>query len=282
MEAIPLDPTPHSSPRRSRRIARSGGACALAFLVATTIALACALPGRPVQVLPELHGRILGEAATVGARLRLVVMHRETPSLHARREIAIDRDGGFRFAPIRLEVAGREFSKHYRVYLHLRSGDADRVIWRADVSRFEAPRPIPLDCDLARPAALGEVCRVRDPLRQPWLLAEGAKSFERLCSECHGRDGRGGAPGRDGAFPADPPPDLTQIAARAGGRFDPDRVAAWIEGRSLSAGHSRGEMPVWGERLSVEFSRYAEGDELIGATLDPILAHLESLQQTGR
>ena len=37
-------------------------------------------------------------------------------------------------------------------------------------------------------------------------------------------------------------------------------------------------MPVWGERLSEEFERYAEGDELIGATLDPVLAYLESIQ----
>lgn len=248
-------------------------------MLALAFAFACALPGRPTEVLPALSGRIAGAAIPADARLRLVVMHRETPSLHARREIAVDPDGRFRFAPIQLEVAGHEFSKHYRVYLHLRSGDADRVIWRADVSRVDAPRPIPIDCDLARPAVLGEVCRVRDPLRQPWLLAEGASTFDRLCADCHGVDGRGAEARGEREHPEPAPPDLTRIAARAGGRFDPDRVAAWIEGRSLSAGHSRGDMPVWGERLSIEFSRYAEGDELIGATLDPLLAHLESLQE---
>jgi hypothetical protein len=39
-------------------------------------------------------------------------------------------------------------------------------------------------------------------------------------------------------------------------------------------------MPIWGERLSAEYERYAEGDALIGATLDPVLAYLESLQET--
>lgn len=37
-------------------------------------------------------------------------------------------------------------------------------------------------------------------------------------------------------------------------------------------------MPVWGERLSNAFAGYVEGDELIGATLDPLVAYLESLQ----
>ncbi len=121
---------------------------------------------------------------------------------------------------------------------------------------------------------------MRDPVRQPWLLAEGQKSFERLCERCHGSAERAGfgspTTDPDGANAA--PPDLAQISARQGGRFDPDRVAAWIEGRSLPAQHARGGMPLWGERLSSEFERYAEGDELIGATLDPLVAYLESLQ----
>lgn len=250
------------------------------FAVALGFGLACTLPGRPVVVLPEVEGRIEDGGLDPEARLQLVVMHRESPSLHARQEISVAPDGRFRFEPVLLDVAGREFSKHYRIYLHLRSGQSDRVLWRADRPRVDASAPIPLDCDLERPVALGEACRVRDPLRQPWLVAEGEKSFERLCARCHGSDGRGIRPSSaDGDAATDRrPPDLTGIAARHGGRFDRDRVAAWIEGRSLSANHARGGMPVWGERLSNAFQRYAEGDELIGATLDPIVAFLESLQ----
>ena len=211
----------------------------------------------------------------------LVVIHRDTPALHARQEAALASDGRFRFEPVFLDVAGHEFSKRYRVYLHLRSGGSDRVIWRAELSRLADEAPIPLACDLARPVALGEVCRVTDPLGQPWLLAAGKSHFERLCARCHGADGTGAgasAAPRDAPEPARPP-DLTRIAERQGGRFEHDRVAAWIEGRSLSASHARGGMPVWGERLSNQFERYAEGDELIGATLDPIVAYLESLQR---
>jgi hypothetical protein len=75
-----------------------------------------------------------------------------------------------------------------------------------------------------------------------------------------------------------PPPDLARIAARHGGRFDRARIAEWVEGRTLLPAHGSREMPIWGEALSAEFDRYAEGDALIGATLDPILAYLESLQ----
>lgn len=286
MSPLPLPRPPKPIGRRSFDLASihveaiRARSIASALVCSLGAALACAWPGQPVPVLPEILGAVDTGAAGSDPRLLLLVMHRETPSLHARQEIAVGRDGDFRFAPVFLDVAGHEFSKHYRVYLHLREGDTDRVIWRADLSRLEAPLPISLDCELARPLALGEICRVRDPVRQPWLIAEGRKSFARLCARCHGADGRGTdaspAAGQDAATVT--PPDLTQIAARHGGRFDHDRVAAWIEGRSLSANHASNGMPVWGERLSNAFARYAEGDELIGATLDPLVAFLESLQ----
>ena len=76
------------------------------------------------------------------------------------------------------------------------------------------------------------------------------------------------------------PPDLTRIAERREGRFDPDAIARWIEGRSAPEAHGDVRtMPIWGERLSQEYARYARGEELIGAKLDPIVAFLESIQR---
>ena len=37
-------------------------------------------------------------------------------------------------------------------------------------------------------------------------------------------------------------------------------------------------MPIWGRRLSDEYDRYAHGDEMVGAELDPVVVYLESLQ----
>jgi mono/diheme cytochrome c family protein len=275
--ALPLHPSPGGRPRAADRL----GVALLGFAVlalAGVIALACALPGQPVRVLPAVSGVVRGG----GTALELIVMHRDTPSLHARRAFALGPDGRFRFDPILLDVAGHEFSKRYRVYLHLVSGRSDRVIWRAELSRLEDETPIRLACDLARPIELGQPCRVEDPLTQPWLLAEGLRQFQRLCADCHGADGRGAASPRAaaGSGAAGGAPDLTGIAARRGGRFERDEIAAWIEGRSLPPGHARGDMPVWGERLSSDFERHAEGDELIGATLDPLVAWLERLQRS--
>ncbi len=248
--------------------------------LAVILFLACTLPGRPVPVLPEVTGSVSGGGADAG--VTLVLIHRESPDLHARQQVPLTPDGRFRFEPISLDVAGHEFSRSYRIYLHLHSSESDRVIWRAQLSRREIAGPIQLACALDRPIALGEPCRVADPLAQPWLLADGERHFQRLCASCHGSDGRGGEVPRGAASSSGihaRAPDLTDLAARHAGRFERDEVAAWIEGRQIPPSHSRGSMPVWGERLSNEFERYAEGDELLGATLDPLVAFLEGLQQ---
>ncbi|MBY0398769.1 cytochrome c, partial [Myxococcota bacterium] len=213
---------------------------ALAVGFALLIGLACALPGRPERILPEITGTVAGTPLDARpVRLTLVVIHSRTPSIHDRRESPLSSERAFRFAPLMLDVAGHEFGHHYRVYLHLTQGTDDRVIWRAQLSRLKDAMPIRLDCELARPIALGEPCRVTDPLDQPWLLEEGKRHFARLCADCHGRDARGSRP-RRARDPSTAPrsehvapgaPDLTRIASRNGGRFDRDAVAAWIEGR---------------------------------------------------
>ena len=50
------------------------------------LAIACTLPGRPVRVLPEVVGAIVGGTLEADADVLLVVMHRESPSLHARQQ----------------------------------------------------------------------------------------------------------------------------------------------------------------------------------------------------
>jgi mono/diheme cytochrome c family protein len=272
-------PLPESDRPLSRLQARP---TAVLFLAIATLVSGCALPGRPERVLPGIEGTLYDGGTPVDdGHLALVVIHSKTAAIHSRREVSLGPERPFRFEPLFLDVAGQEFGLHYRLYLHLVRNGADRVIWRARLSRWQDEVPIRLTCDLARPIALGEPCRVVDPLTQPWLLAEGKRHFERLCADCHGADARGGTvrPSLSPTESASHAPDLTRIAARQAGRFDRDAVAIWIEGRSLPDDHVRGAMPVWGERLSSEFEKYAEGDALIGATLDPLLGYLESIQR---
>ena len=260
--------------------------CALAspLIVLTALAatlalpLGCALPGKLYRVAPGITGRLMGGALGDDARLRLVVLHRESKALHDRQTVVLDSQGRFVFEPTRMEIAGHEFSKVYRLYLHLERAEGDRVIWRAQMSRRALDGEIRLDCQLDRPLELGQACRVEDPLAQPWLVADGERTFQRLCASCHGSAGRPDPALQDPTLP-NPPPDLRRLAERHGGRFDRDWVVRRIEGRMLSESHRGDGMPIWGERLSAEFERYAEGDELIGATLDPLVAYLASIQR---
>lgn len=247
------------------------------LLVALLFAAHCAAPGRPYVVAPAIGGYVHGDLAQADApRLRLSIIHRENPALHDRREAALFPDREFYFDELQLVIAGHEYSKVYRVFLHLEVAGRDRVIWRADLSRRALAGLIQLDCDLDRPEAHGQPCWVDHPLQHPWLIEEGERTFERLCAACHGIGGAGVESTHEPIAAA--PPDLRRIAARRGGTFDRSRIAEWIEGRSLPTAHGTRSMPIWGERLSEQYERYAEGDALIGATLDPVLAYLESIQ----
>ena len=72
----------------------------------------------------------------------------------------------------------------------------------------------------------------------------------RYCSACHGAEGTGGGPVAGSLKAA--PPDLTTLAARAGGKFPAKTVLQRIEGLDMPAAHGSSEMPVWGERFVAE------------------------------
>ena len=243
------------------------------------LAVRCAVPGRLYLVAPAVSGDLRSVDITFeAAELRLEISHRESLKLHDATQIALSTDGHFLFEPLKLAVAGHEYSKNYRAFLHLLVDGKDRVIWRAQFSRRAIRSSIQLECDLERPVRHGQPCWVIDPLAQAWLIEEGERTFGRLCISCHGAGGAG-VPSV-GDAPGSPPPDLRRIAMRRNGRFDRAEIAEWIEGRVSTTAHGTRRMPVWGERLSTEFERYPDGEDLIGATLDPLVVYLESLQKT--
>ena len=248
-----------------------------AFVAAIALAVAvasCAVPGQPYRVSPPIMGTIDALTAEPDQiELVLYVMHRENPTLFEIQRARLTEENRFYFEPVSLEIAGLEYSKFYRAFLHYRGGEANQVIWRGEFSRKEIVGRIQLDCALGRPARVSQPCLVRDPLEHPWLAAEGKRTFERLCATCHGDTAQGGRVGTTTI------PDLTRIAARRDGLFDRDEIARRIEGSDTPPQHGTPTMPAWGERLSAEYWRYSEPDRLAGATLDPVLVYLESVQR---
>ena len=74
--------------------------------------------------------------------------------------------------------------------------------------------------------------------------SSGKEMYQAYCASCHGPDGKGDGP----AAPAlkTPPADLTQIAAKNGGKFPQSHVYEVIRGEANLPAHGSAEMPVWG------------------------------------
>lgn len=105
----------------------------------------------------------------------------------------------------------------------------------------------------------------------------GVELYERLCASCHGA-----AAGGDG--PVAPllkirVPDLTRIAARAGGEFPAAAVRRTIDGRSARPAHGTRDMPVWGWQLydSTAGDDAAERAR-VDATITRLVDYLRSIQ----
>ena len=105
--------------------------------------------------------------------------------------------------------------------------------------------------------------------------AEGGRSlFKTYCASCHGTAAKGDGPLADQLRFR--PPDLTLIAKRNGGKFEPAKVEKIIDGREPVKGHGGPDMPVWGDAFKGASEGYSEAavKERIKALVD----YLEMIQ----
>jgi mono/diheme cytochrome c family protein len=124
-------------------------------------------------------------------------------------------------------------------------------------------------------ACNGSAESARDEVRA--RVEAGADLFVRYCASCHGRDARGTGPVAEAL--SVPPADLTRIAARRGGRFEPSEVAAYIDGRTDVIAHGRREMPVWGRAFDERNENLMSDETLLSPPMIfAITAFLESVQ----
>jgi hypothetical protein len=123
-------------------------------------------------------------------------------------------------------------------------------------------------------------CLRGGPSPTPPSAAEARESYRRACAPCHGSDARGGGPVARAL--AVPPPDLTGLAERYGGRFPRDLVIDLVAGEREVAAHGTRQMPVWSQRFGPpEHGAPAVASLYARRRLELLADYLESLQRDG-
>ena len=91
---------------------------------------------------------------------------------------------------------------------------------------------------------VGDLATIPDA--RPQDADQGQIEFLLNCARCHGTDAKGAGP--DSAKLHIKPVDLTLLANRNHGRFDPGAVYQMIDGRNARLSHHGADMPIWGCR----------------------------------
>jgi mono/diheme cytochrome c family protein len=99
----------------------------------------------------------------------------------------------------------------------------------------------------------------------------GAEIFKWYCAACHGKDAKGNGPAASELKM--PPPDLTLLSKRNGGKFPEDYVTDVLLNGAKAPAHGRAEMPVWGP-LFAELN--AKGR--VTVRISDVVHYVESLQ----
>ena len=104
--------------------------------------------------------------------------------------------------------------------------------------------------------------------------ARGKVHFEKYCASFHGMDGKGLQIDSLDVRPS----DLTAIvSSRGGGKFPTVWVVKKIDGRNEVKAHGPRQMPVWGEKFTVE-----EGMDVteLRGRMGELVSYLMSIQDT--
>jgi mono/diheme cytochrome c family protein len=76
----------------------------------------------------------------------------------------------------------------------------------------------------------------------------GKDMFATYCAVCHGATAKGDGPAASAL--KTPPPDLTVLSKKNGGKYPSAHVAAVIRGQDTLVSHGTAEMPMWGPLFS--------------------------------
>jgi mono/diheme cytochrome c family protein len=85
---------------------------------------------------------------------------------------------------------------------------------------------------------------VNKPLAPRTVAASGKQTYMQYCASCHGIDARGDGPAA--SVLKTPPPDLTTLAQRHGGKFPHEYVFDVLRFGTRFVAHGSSDMPIWG------------------------------------
>jgi mono/diheme cytochrome c family protein len=76
------------------------------------------------------------------------------------------------------------------------------------------------------------------------IASSGKQTYMRYCASCHGTNARGNGPAA--VLLRTPPPDLSTLAKRHGGKFPYDYVFDVLRFGTRILSHGSSDMPIWG------------------------------------
>jgi len=115
---------------------------------------------------------------------------------------------------------------------------------------------------------------------RPAAAQSGKQDYDAYCAECHGDDGKGNGPTTQTIPMSPPPPDLTILAKKNGGKFPFDEVVEIVDGRKNIPSHERIQMPFLGTTLQQSGKEFTpESDAAVKRRIDAMARYVESLQQ---
>jgi len=104
-------------------------------------------------------------------------------------------------------------------------------------------------------------------------VERGEALYVAYCQMCHGESGDG--PMAD--MLNTPPPDLTTISQRYGGKFPKEQIIKQVEGKERIMGHADTEMPVFW--VAIKNGENLQEDHEVKERIDALVAYLKSIQK---
>ena len=101
----------------------------------------------------------------------------------------------------------------------------------------------------------------------------GAELYKSQCASCHGSDAKGNGPAAEALRMR--PTDLTQLAARNGGRFPAHKLELLLGGSDNLPVHGSRTMPIWGPG----FKGMNRDDGQAAVRIRELVRYLESIQK---